>query len=188
MKKMMERIRVAKTWREVVQIAEDKLPGTAFDETFEVVRVANKAAKLGQNGNANAIFQDLGRWFALNIEAGQVQLFHDMAAALGKWKSHKPKPNYELIALFNVCGLFQPGWTKRWITKTNPDTGRLTRGLHGVRDSIALRDIKINLARIKPDFTEDNWEASRKKIQRYAKEFKILLDDSAGRPSKVIAT
>jgi hypothetical protein len=35
MKKVIQKIRAAKSWRERVEIAQDKLPGTFFDSVFK---------------------------------------------------------------------------------------------------------------------------------------------------------
>jgi hypothetical protein len=83
-----------------------------------------------------------------------------------------------------MSGMFPPGWTKTWWTgKFNPKTKRPIFGKPpGARDIIAVRDIKESLAKHDPNFSEDKWASSRRKIQRYAKEFKIRLDDSPGYP------
>jgi hypothetical protein len=129
------------------------------------------------------IHERLGTWLTRQIQNGRIQVLHDLADALAKWKRHKPKPNFELIALFSMSGMFPPGWTKTW---GKDASGKLVPGYAppapGTRDIIAMRDIKASLAKHDPNFSEKKWESSRRKIQKYAKEFKILLDDSPGRP------
>jgi len=180
---MIEKIRDAKNWRERVEIAGNKLPGTVFDELFSEAKLAwemeTKYVPITRQ-----IHEALGKWLALKIRKGQVQILHEMASALAKWKRHKPKPNFELIALFSMSGMFPPGWTKTW---GRDASGKLVLGYTmpppGTRDIIAMRDIKASLVRHDPNFSEDKWPSSRRKIQRYAKEFKIVLDDRPGFPA-----
>ena len=182
MKKMIQKIRAAKTWHERAEIALDKFPGTDFDDVFHEAQVAkdlwNKYRPISKQ-----IHEALGDGFARIIQRGDSQKLHEIAAALAKWKRHKPKPNFELIALFRMSGMFPPGWTKTW---GRDATGKLVSGYTppapGTRDIIAMRDIKASLAKHDPNFSEEKWNSSRRKIQRYAKEFKIRLDDSPGYP------
>jgi hypothetical protein len=129
------------------------------------------------------IHEALGKWLVLKIRKGQVELLHQMANDLAKWKRHKPKPNYELIALFSMSGMFPPGWTKTW---GRDASGKLVPGYTppgpDARDIIAMRDIKASLAKHDPNFSEAKWASSRRKIQRYAKELEIRLDETPGYP------
>lgn len=194
MKKQIEKIRTAKNWRERVAIARDEKPGTVFDGMVEESALAIWFERDGHIGNARASYESLGRWLAANIEARQIQLFHDLAKALEKWKRHKPKRNFEAEVFFSMTGMFPPGWTKKWVCRDekgnlirDSKTGKLKLGVKpGTRDKIAMRDLKRNLARIKPNFSEENWESSRKKFQRYAKEFNYQLDDTPGCPPKTL--
>lgn len=172
-------------WQERVKIAGDKFPETPFVKVFEKIQLAAEM-ETRNLGLMRQCHQLLGRWLSQIIRNGEAQVLHDLADAVADWKRHKPKPNYDLEVLFSMNGLFPPGWTKRWITGFDPKTKRPIRGLPigAARDAIAMRDIKENLARTDPNFDESEWESRRRKIQRYAKEFKIPLDDTSGRPSK----
>lgn len=131
------------------------------------------------------IHERLGAWLTRQIQNGATQVLHDLADALAKFKRHKQerKPDYDLMALFSMSGMFPPNWTKTNWMGFDPKTKRPIYGVEpGTPDKIAMRDIKRNLARIDPNFSEDNWESRRKKIQRYVKEFEIPLDDAPGRP------
>jgi|SRR5208282_746736 len=184
MKKIIQKIRAAKTWQERARIAQDKLPGTSFDQVFEHAQLAKDMATK-YRPITRQCHERLGEGLASIILNGKTQVLHDMAAALGVWKRHRPKPNFELIALFSMSGMFPPGWTKTW---GKDASGKLAPGYTpvapGTRDIIAMRDIKASLARHDPNFNEGKWESSRRKIQRYAKEFKIPLDDTPGCPPK----
>lgn len=138
----------------------------------------------GYCGIPRQIHEQLGAWLALVIQKREVQKLHNMADALAKLKRHRPKRDYDLETLFSMSGMFPPGWTKTWWTgRFDPKTKRPIFGVKpGTRDKIAMRDIKENLARIDPNFSEETWEARRRKIQRYAKQLKIPLDDAPGRP------
>ncbi|MEJ0089069.1 MAG: hypothetical protein WDM80_04860 [Limisphaerales bacterium] len=184
MKTMMRKIRAAKIWRERVKIAQDKLPGTSFDPFFERAQIA-KDAETKCRPIARQCHEHLGVWLAEIILNREIQVLHDMANALAMLKRHKPKRNYELEVLFLRNGLFYPGWEKNW---GKDSSGKLLPGRTPIsqkaRVTNAMRDIKESLARLDPDFNEDMWEKRRRKIQRYAKEFKIPLDAKAGRPPK----
>lgn len=185
MKRIIEKIRAAKTWQKRAEIARDESPGTHFDVAFQQAVQATQFEKWGAHGNAREIHQWFGVWLAETIRKGETQVLHDMADALAVWKRHKPKRDYDLEALFTMSGIFPPGWTRRWVAGFDPKTKRPIFGVKpGTRDKIAMRDIKRNLARIDPDFSEENWESRRRKIQRYAKKFKIPLDEAAGRPPR----
>ena len=184
MKKLMDKIRKARTWQERAKIAQDKLPGTSFDPVFEEAQTADEMENKYQPITRQC-HERLGKWLAEIILNRKTQVLYEMADALASLKRHKPKRNYDLEVLFSMSGLFPPGWTKRWITGFDPKSKLPIRGLPaGTRDAIAVRDIKQNLARLDPNFDEDKWETRRRKIQRYAKEFEIPLDDTPGRPAK----
>lgn len=191
MKKMIDKIRAAKTWQERTKNAKDELPGTSFDSVFEEAQLA-EAMETTYRPLTRQCHERLGKWLAWIIKNRKTQVLHDMAAALVLLKRHKSKRNYDLEVLFSMSGMFPAGWTK---TVANfdkagqiirdPKTGRPIFGAKpGTRDKIAMRDIKQNLAEIDPAFDEDEWATRRRKIQRYAKEFKISLDGAAGRPPR----
>src|ERR1035437_1751249 len=185
MKKLIEKIRAAKTWRQRAEIAKDEWPGTAFDDVFRQAKIAKdfetKAVQLTRQCH-----ERLGKWLAWIIQNEEIQTLHDMANALASWKRHKlkRKQDFDLEVLFSISGMFPPGWEKYW--GKDPSSGKLVPGYTpispGTRVKIAMRDIKRNLARIDPNFSEDTWESRRRKIQRYAKEFKIPLDKTPGYP------
>ena len=124
---------------------------------------------------ARQCHEELGEWLAQIIQNEEIQTLHDLTKALVKFKRHKQKrqPDYDLEVLFSMSGLFPPGWTKNW---------RASKIKPGTRDKIAMRDIKENLARIDSNFSEETWPSRCRRIQRYAKEFNIPLDDTPGRP------
>lgn len=179
MKSLIERIRRAKTWQERAEIAENKFPGTPFDGVFERAALAKKVETVNPRA-MRQIYIELGELLARKIQEKNVNFFHDLGSAIAEWKSHKGKPDYDLMTLCSMAGLFPRGWTKRAARFVN---GKPIRGLPaGARDTIAMRDLKQNLERIDPDFNEDDWNTRRRKIQRHAKNLKIPLDDRAGKP------
>ena len=189
MKKMMQRIRAAKTGRDRGKIAEDTLPGTPYDSLFHYARLAQEH-KTKNLPFARDCIAKLGNWLAAIIVNNDIPELHNLATALALLKHHKPKRNYDLEALFTMHGMFPPGWLEKSVVKDeagqlicDPATGRpiiVAKPGH----KIAMRDLKQNIKRIDPDFDEDKWEHRRRNIQRYAKEFKIPLDDTPGRPPK----
>ena len=184
MKKLIKKIRVAKNWQERAEIARDKFPGTPFDRVFELAQTAEEM-KTKYLPISRQDHERLGEWLASIILNGNVQVLHAMAKALAVFKRHKPKRNYELEVLFLRSGMFYPGWEKNW---GRDSSGKVVPGYTPIspdaRVTNAMRDIKESLARIDPNFSESTWENRRRKIQRYAKEFKIPLDATAGRPPR----
>src|ERR1051325_1396857 len=192
MKALINKIRKAKSWREQVLIAEDLKPGTAFDHVFAEAKLAKDMEAWGNHGNARDMYETLGRALGDVIIKGNVSELHSLAQALAIWKRHKPKPDYDLVVLCSMSGMFPPGWTK---TVANfdetggvirdPKTGRPVFGAKpGTRDKIAMRDLKENLERIDPNFNEDVWNTRRRRLQRCARQLKIPLDATPGRPTK----
>ncbi len=192
MKALINQIRKAKTWREQVSIAENLKPGTAFDHVFAEAKLAKNMEAWGHHGNARHVYETLGRALVDVIIKGNVSKLQSLARALAIWKRHTPKPDYDLVVLCSMSGMFPPGWTK---TVANfdetgqvirdPKTGSPVLGAKpGTRDKIAMRDLKKNLKRIDPNFDEDQWDTRRRRLQRYARQLKIPLDDTPGRPSK----
>ena len=97
MKKLIEKIRAAKTFRQRADIAADEWPGTLFDRVFRQA----KYAKDFETKNVEITRQchwELGQWLAWLIRIREVQTLHDMADALAKLKRHKPKPDYQLVS------------------------------------------------------------------------------------------
>jgi hypothetical protein len=191
MNTFIERIRAAKDWRERLKLAENKTPGTPFDEIFTHTEFALEM--LAQNRTpgdpaawlAKDILYNLGEALARVISRGDSTALNDMATALNIWKRHKPEPDKALMVLFGLTGLFSRGWKQRWVTLDQKTGKVIRRGLPDtVREKIAMRDIKANLLRFNPKMSEKEWEASRRKILRYAKEFGIELDPAGGRPPK----
>jgi hypothetical protein len=184
MKKIIQKIRAAKTWQERVKIAQDKLPGTFFDPVFEETQLAGDM-ETKYRPITRQCHELIGGWLAARILKGETQVLHALADALAKLKHHKPKRNYELEVLFSRNGMFYPGWEKNW---GRDSSGKLVPGYTlippGTRVTNAMRDMKESLAKIDPNFSESTWENRRRKIQRYAKEFKIPLDATAGRPPR----
>ncbi len=177
MKKMIERIRDANTWNARASIAANKEPGTPFDSLFDEAKHAKQCAKHGIRRNQEMHLQNLGLKLAGIILRGESQTLHDMARALDTWKRHKAKPNHELVVLFNMAGMFGTGWRK---LRTIAKDGKITRGILG--KPLAMRDMRATLAERIADYSEEDWQSSRKKIKRYAKEFGIPLDETPGMP------
>jgi len=177
MKKLIDRIRNANTWRERVEIAQDKLPVTPFNYVVEMALDAQRHEEFIPH-IAREEYEKLGKWLALKIRKGESQLLHDLASAVAVWKRHKPRPDYDLITLFSMSGMFPHGWEKTW----GMVNGKLVPGYSRIpsrtRVKVAMRDIKRNIKRIDQNFKEDQWERRRKRIQRYAKQFKIPLDNT----------
>jgi hypothetical protein len=98
MKKLIEKIRVAKTWQARVKIAQDKLPGTFFDPVFEEAQLAADM-ETKYRPITRQCHELMGKWLAARILKGETQVLHALADALAKLKRHKPKRNYELEVL-----------------------------------------------------------------------------------------
>lgn len=177
MKKLIARIRTARTWQEQVDIADDRFPGTQFDSIFIAAHDAKKEGELRKVGNRDHTHKSLGEWLANVILAGDSKTLRKLALALDVWKWHRPKPDHELKTLCALAGMFPPGWRK-----TRLKRGKIVDA--GAGRLVSMRDVKRNLKRNDPDFTEAKWESSRRRIQRYAKELGIQLDQSAGRPTR----
>ncbi|HXR47404.1 MAG TPA: hypothetical protein VN784_08170 [Candidatus Limnocylindrales bacterium] len=179
MKNLIKKIRKAKTWRERAEIALDKWPGTPSDELFKEAQLAkdmeNKYRPLTHQS-----LEFLGAWVATRILRREVQSLHTLADDLAELKQHEPQPDYDLITLFNMSGMFPPGWEKTWGRDSR--TGKMAPGYSAVprgrRVKIAMRDLRKSLERKGVDVSDGAWEKHRKKLQRYAKEFKIQLDDT----------
>src|SRR5882724_8697222 len=122
MKKLTRKIRAAKTWQERADIARDELPGTSFDCIFEKAQIAKIMEAKNQN-ITRQFHQQLGSWLTSIILNKEIQELHAMADALAELKRHKPKPDYDLEALFFMSGICPPGWTKTYV-KINPKTGQ----------------------------------------------------------------
>jgi len=189
-KKKIEQIRAAKTWQERADIAANQMPGTSFDRIFEKA----KWAKDFETKNVNItrqLHEQLGQWLAWLIQNREIPTLHNMADALAELKRHKPKRDYDLEALFFMTGICPPGWTKTYV-KCDPKTGKFMFNMKtgrpifaappGMNDPLAMRDIKKQIAATDPNFSEDTWETRRRKIQRYARELKIRLDETPGYP------
>src|SRR6266550_153366 len=101
MKKMIKRIRAAKTWQERAEIARDEQPRTSFDAVFENARLAGIIGS-ANHSIARQSFEELGGHLAWIILNEKTQVLHDMASALALWKRHNPKPNYDLEVLFGM--------------------------------------------------------------------------------------
>jgi hypothetical protein len=179
MKKLIDKIRKVQTWRERVDIARDELPGTPFDYIIEAVLSTKRWEKCAPH-MARTEYECLGKWLALKILQGETQLLHDLAKAVAVLKRHKSQPDYDLIALFSMSGMFPPGWEKTWGTDA---TGKLAPGFKRIPKSarviIAMRDIKRSIEqKLNRKLTDAEWQRRRKRIQRYSKEFNIPLDDT----------
>lgn len=175
MKKMIERIRGAKTWQERYDIARNKWPGTRFDSFFESAERAIQFAKDKHFGNAQHEAAILGATIAKIIHKRDSQALQDMTNALIKLKHHEltAKPDYVLMALVASVGMFPPGWSKNWRASPIPK---------GYNDRIRVRDVIANLRRTDPNFDKEKLEAYRKRIQRYAESLQYGLDRSAFKP------
>lgn len=176
MKKLIDRIRDGKTWRERARIAEDRFPGTPFDSLFQAAHQIVQDGQLGMTGNRDRGLMALGDWLKRVILKGDSKTLRKAAIALNDWKWHTPKPDYDLIALFTLADMFPPGRRPllRWKGKT-PVFGKR------IKEPVAMRHIKKSIARMDPSFSEDEWERRKRRIQRYAREFRIPLDTRPGR-------
>ena len=166
MKSLIARFKAAKTWQERAAIAEDSHPVTQFNTFFERADRAMRFAKQGAVGNAQRTAMELGAGFAETITKRDWQTLRDMADALAAWKRHVPEPDYVLIVIASMAGMFPPGWSKKW---------KITKLRKGTKDALTYADIIKMIERIDPNFCDRSPQADKKKIQRYAKQLGIIL-------------
>ena len=138
MKSLIARFLAAETWQERAAIAAAEHPVTRFNPFFERADRAMLFAKQGNTGNAQREAMMLGATLAGWISKRDVPSLDDIARALAAWKRHVPKPDYILMTLASMAGMFPPGWSKKWKIKS-PKIRRTTK------DALSYADIIKNI-------------------------------------------
>jgi hypothetical protein len=110
-----------------------------------------------------------------------------MAKALNIWKRHKPKPNYQLAALFARAMQYGPRWWKSWGID---EEGKRIPGFKPIRienrKAVSTASVIAIWKRKDPKCRDLNTcsnkerlrrlASARRKIERYAREFGIPLE------------
>jgi len=180
--KRLAAIRHAKDWREKLDLAQNKTPGTEFDCLFKNAALALELVKLKVGVEGEARLACIGRHFANLFERRDGgQKLHEMADALNAWHCHKPKlaiANRIRAELIALNGMFPAG--KRHLLKV-VDNKPIYGKPYG---PLKVSDILDNLARHGLTITADKKPSIIREIWRQAKELAIRLDSSKGRPRK----